>query len=366
MLTPSTPAHDAGAPEPFVPETARIQPVFHGQAGEYFGIWIVNVLLSVVTLGIYSAWATVRTQRYFYANTRLAGSSFEYLADPIRILKGRLIAVAVVVALALSSHFMPVLYLLLVLAVMLLMPLLVFLSVRFRARYSAWRGVRFRFDGGAAEAYGPFLLWTVLSGITLSLLYPIAKMRQHDYLVDGHKFGRSRFRYQGDAGSYYVPYLIVLVLGFGLLVGMVFAMGALSGAAGTAAAGATPTPPDPALMFAVILPMYAGMFALMAFARTRYVNLMWRSSALGAHRFESTLRARDVIWLYASNLVAIVCTLGLATPWAMVRLARYRAAHFAVLVSGGLDGFVADVEAERASAGAEVVDALDFGVDIGI
>ncbi|RYZ95608.1 MAG: DUF898 family protein, partial [Proteobacteria bacterium] len=30
---------------------------FRGQAGEFFRIWIVNTLLTILTLGIYSAWA---------------------------------------------------------------------------------------------------------------------------------------------------------------------------------------------------------------------------------------------------------------------------------------------------------------------
>ena len=38
---------------------------FNGRGGEFFGIWIVNILLSIITLGIYSAWAKVRTKRYF-------------------------------------------------------------------------------------------------------------------------------------------------------------------------------------------------------------------------------------------------------------------------------------------------------------
>ena len=38
---------------------------FTGTAREYFGIWIVNILLTIVTLGIYSAWAKVRRMRYF-------------------------------------------------------------------------------------------------------------------------------------------------------------------------------------------------------------------------------------------------------------------------------------------------------------
>ena len=64
---------------------------FTGKAREYFRIWIVNVALTICTLGIYSAWAKVRKKRYLYGNTLLQGTSFEYHGDPIKILKGRLI-----------------------------------------------------------------------------------------------------------------------------------------------------------------------------------------------------------------------------------------------------------------------------------
>src|SRR6187402_1366842 len=64
---------------------------FRGDGGEYFRIWIVNLLLTIVTLGIYSAWAKVRRLRYFYGNTYLDGHSFEFHGRPLAILKGRLI-----------------------------------------------------------------------------------------------------------------------------------------------------------------------------------------------------------------------------------------------------------------------------------
>ena len=40
---------------------------FTGTGSEYFRIWIVNLLFTILTLGIYSAWAKVRKLRYFYA-----------------------------------------------------------------------------------------------------------------------------------------------------------------------------------------------------------------------------------------------------------------------------------------------------------
>ena len=60
---------------------------FRGDGFEYFKIWIVNILLTIVTLGIYSAWATVRNHRYFYSNLYLDGNNFSYLAEPMQILR---------------------------------------------------------------------------------------------------------------------------------------------------------------------------------------------------------------------------------------------------------------------------------------
>ena len=101
---------------------------FHGEGGEFFRIWIVNLVLSIVTLGIYSAWAKGRTKRYFYGNTELAGDRFDYLASPIAILKGRIIAVALLVIYTLLSIFLvPASYLVLAL-LLLVMPFVVMRS----------------------------------------------------------------------------------------------------------------------------------------------------------------------------------------------------------------------------------------------
>jgi uncharacterized membrane protein YjgN (DUF898 family) len=78
------------------------------------------------------------------------------------------------------------------------------------------------------------------------------------------------------------------------------------------------------------------------------------------------LRARDVLWLYAGNIVAILCSVGLAVPWARIRLAKYRAEHFELLAAGDIDGFVADQERQHGARSAELVDALDLGMDIGL
>ncbi|EXJ09667.1 Inner membrane protein yjgN [Nitrincola nitratireducens] len=105
---------------------------FRGKGGEYFRIWIVNILLTILTLGIYSAWAKVRNHRYFYGNTHLNDHSFEYLASPITILKGRLVAVALLIIYILADQFFPLLSIALYIALIVSMPWLICRSMAFR------------------------------------------------------------------------------------------------------------------------------------------------------------------------------------------------------------------------------------------
>ena len=51
---------------------------FTGKGEEYFRIWIVNVCATLLTFGIYSAWAKVRRLQYFYRHTRIAGACCDH------------------------------------------------------------------------------------------------------------------------------------------------------------------------------------------------------------------------------------------------------------------------------------------------
>ena len=125
----------------------RLRLRFTGTGGEYFRIWIVNLFLSVLTLGIYSAWAKVRTRRYFYAHTLLADHPFDYRANPWFILRGNLIlGFGLLLFLAIES-FGPV-YSGIVLAVFYaFLPFLIYKSLRFNAYNSSYRNLCFPFRG---------------------------------------------------------------------------------------------------------------------------------------------------------------------------------------------------------------------------
>lgn len=84
-----------------------IRPEFTGSTREYFRLWVVNLLFTLVSFGVFSAWAKVRKKKYFYGNTRLDGDSLDYFGQPLAILKGRVVAVAVLVVYAFATEIYP-------------------------------------------------------------------------------------------------------------------------------------------------------------------------------------------------------------------------------------------------------------------
>jgi uncharacterized membrane protein YjgN (DUF898 family) len=177
---------------------------FAGRASEYFGIWIVNLLLSILTLGIYSAWAKVRTKRYFYGNTVLAGYAFDYLAPPIQILKARLIVVAFFVLWTIAAYFfwwVDDIMLLVVLPV--ITPWAVVRALTFAARYSSHRNVAFDFHGRLREAFWVYLLLPLGTLLTLGLLLPYAAWRHQRFRIGYSAYGQTPFAFSGSLREFY-------------------------------------------------------------------------------------------------------------------------------------------------------------------
>jgi uncharacterized membrane protein YjgN (DUF898 family) len=156
---------------------------FNATGAEYFRIWIVNLLLTIVTLGVYSAWAKVRQLRYFYGSTQLAGSSFEYHGQPLQILKGRLIAVAMLIPYFIVAALFPPWELLFVLAFLIGLPFLVVKSRLFGMRMTSWRNIRFDFTGSYRKAAKVYLGLLLLVVITLGLAAPYWTYARQKFLI---------------------------------------------------------------------------------------------------------------------------------------------------------------------------------------
>lgn len=323
---------------------SRVPFEFSGSGSEYFKIWLVNIILSVITIGIYSAWAKVRRKQYFYGNTKILGSSFQYLADPVKILKGRLIVVGVFILYSLLSHLLPVVSGMTSLLFILVLPWLIVRSLVFNARNSALRHVRFGFKGSVKDAVKVYILWPLAATLTLGALFPYAYFRQKKFVVENSVYGRTAFVYTASAREYYR-------ICFGALIPI------LAGIILIAIAGFF-LPPASALVFLVLY------FYLFAYFSVKTTNLLFSSSSLSRHRFEAGLKTVEYMMLVLTNSLGIALTLGLFFPFAKVRTVKYRLQHLALLASGDIQGFIDD-EQEPVSAIAE--EAGDFfDMDFGL
>lgn len=290
--------------------------LFHGDAKEYFRIWIVNTLLTLLTCGIFSAWAKVRKRRYLRGNTELMGHRFDYRADPRRILVGNLVVALLFVAYMVVGQVYPVVRLGALAVGLLLLPWVVVRSLAFNAHNTCYRGMRFYFHqtyGMAALTYLGQLLVVI---ITCGFYYPAWVRNQREFTIGNHRLGDAFFRFSSKSGPFYSSYLVsgamifgALILG-GMLTGVMLAV--------TKHKVATFTELVPFFI------VYGSVFYLAKhYLFARLFNQVWNHTRLDGHRFVARMDAGRWIQLQLGNLGAIIASCGLLYPWAVVRSSSY-------------------------------------------
>jgi uncharacterized membrane protein YjgN (DUF898 family) len=354
----SPPASSARAPE---------QVHFTGNGAEYFGIWIVNLLLTIVTVGIYSPWAKVRRLQYFYRHTELAASGFDFHGSPIRILIGRAIAVAMLAVYNYAVRLRSPLTILVIVGFAVAVPWLLRNSLRFRLYNTSWRGTRFHFRGSVAGSYRVFLLNGLLTVITLYLMAPFMHQRLKAYQHDNSWFGRTRFSFHARAGQFYLIYLLLLaaMVVFVILISKTGIWGAFTGLSQMQKQGGHV---DSRAIFKALLILYGVLIStgilIGPIFQALITNLIWNNTRLGEHRIECNMSPFALVWITLSNFVLVVFTLGLFIPWAAVRLARFQLQAVRLLPAGDLQEFVA-AEAETVGAvGEEAATVFDFDISL--
>ena len=198
----------------------------------------------------------------------------------------------------------------------------------------------------------PFVLWLAQSDSTeftlrkaglliaagasyavLVAAYPFAVARVRRLMIARSAWGECAFATTLRTRQVYSIYGIALLLGMG---GMLVA-GALGAGVGAAIAYFVRESNGGAAMIVLLSAGFMlGYFlvgvVVMGYTRSRIGNLVFDTAALGGlARFRSRVSARRLMRLYAGNIVAILASVGLLIPWAVVRVARYRIESLAVV-----------------------------------
>ncbi len=347
----------------------RIRFEFSGRGGEYFRIWIVNVLLSIITLGIYSAWAKVRNKQYFYGSTTLDGASFEYTANPVNILKGRILVVSVLLVYQLVAAYAPLLAGIMGLGLVFLFPWVVIQALAFNARYSSYRNLRFHFDGRYGESFRYYILWTIFTIFTLGLAYPYAIYLRKGFTVNRSRYGETPFEFNGRARYFYVVYVIAFLVILGLFTGLSVMFGGLAAIFGQFSDPDIVGNPNKQRMLMILsiainLTVVAIMLGTAIVVQTTITNYVFQHVKLSGLKFDMRMDPMRVLWIQLSNVFAIVLSVGMLIPWAKVRIVRYRLSCLSLLATEPLDGFLASEQEKLTATGEEMGDALDL--DLGL
>lgn len=387
------PALGGSAAASLAPEPQRLPVRFTGKGGEYFRIWIVNLLLTLVTLGIWSAWAKVRKTRYFWSNTQLGGAAFQYHGNPIAILRGRLLAGAFFVAYSVAGRISIAAGMVAGAVLMLLAPWFFYKSMRFKLANTSWRGLRFGFDSTAGQAYAVFapavalgilffgalaamqrigsgdkpepvpVLLAELAGFAL---WPWLHARIKAYQHGRARYGTLAFELEPSTGAFYGLYGKTLLVGLPFL--LLFGLAMAGVFAATRIAGGDPGAVNRALV-PIMVVTYASMLVAYSFAgaffSARLQRLVWTRTRAGLVRFETSVRARGIMRVWIGNGLLTLLTLGLYWPWAAVAIARYRLECMILEVGAPLETVAAGGSSlERSATGEGAVDF--FGWDIGL
>jgi uncharacterized membrane protein YjgN (DUF898 family) len=98
------------------------------------------------------------------------------------------------------------------------------------------------------------------------------------------------------------------------------------------------------------------------YIQSRLQNVVWNSTKLGPHGFVSEVSARKLFAITFTNFILIVFTLGLFTPFAVIRLLRYRLATMGFVSEGSLEAFLAGQAQQQSATGEETAEMFDVDI----
>lgn len=389
---------------------------FSGSGGEYFRVWIVNLLLSIVTLGLYTPWARRRTARYFYDHTMIAGSPLEFTAPLRKMVVSFILFVLLYLAYKIAAETgQETMVLVFIVGAAVLAPYLWGSAMRFRLASTRWRGLQLHFAARWKDVYlaswpiflmaaiwvainygldmlaadlpaptartsrgAPVPAWPTVSppmwglialGIVLSVLCIIrVEFNYKSLLVLRAGIGKQRGRWKpvysdfvriwgATIGVFLAGVALVLALGAGLIFSAQALFENMRGM------GLLQFILIIAFVLAALLALVIASAPARAYREARMFKLIWSNVGLSQiARFKCDLQHWPFVRLRIKNILLTFLTLGFYRPFARVSEYRMKSDSVTLHVKGGLDQLVGELVHQQDGLGDALADVA--GLDI--
>jgi uncharacterized membrane protein YjgN (DUF898 family) len=368
----------------------RLNVKFTGSGSEYLRIWVVNLFLILVTLGIYYPWAKARKMRYFWENTLVDGDPLGFHGYGRQFFLGYVVTGLLFALYTAGDLISPLGTIVALMALAVLWPALLRASLCFRLRNTSWRGVRFEFKGTLAGAYRcvtplwiPLVAFGVLGALNLQtmtewqsvmvgmlglasgMLYPLFFFWFKRYQHCGFCLADERTELSATGASFYLlsfkvlaVYLLMIALVLASIVAVARASGALSHGN---------FDPQAFLSVAVLVvpPIFIAGAVVASYLQARLQNLVWSNTNSAFIKFESQLNFVGLTLTRLKNWLLIGLTLGMYWPFAAVAIYRLRVEAVGAETSMDLSELVDRSEIKYVNAVGDVAGDF-FGLDLGI
>jgi uncharacterized membrane protein YjgN (DUF898 family) len=298
---------------------------FDGNGNGYFGIWVVNIILTIITLGLYYPWAKIANRKYIWNSTSMQGDRFVFNGTGIEIFRGFVIAYSILAVSILLVFFSPYLIFIFYLILFLIMPFAIFGAWRYRISRTSWRGIYFSFDGNMREFFNLFFLHFILTILTFGIYGSWFNVKIMNYLFSHTRFGQYKMNFVGKGEDLFVINLLGVILTF------------------------------------ITFGIYGAWYLKNRFHFTIENTLLQDENS--DYYLRCNLDGGDVFVVNLANGILSAITLGLFTPWAIMRTQKLLLESVFIPEDLELDSLEQSADDFNDATGDSLLDILDVGLD---
>jgi len=286
-----------------------------GEGGKFFVLNLVNILLTLVTLGIYAFWAKAKVFKFHWNNTLFMDEPLDYHATGkelfIGFLKGMLIVLPIgagIWAIATAVELPDLMALFAYAFIICILPFLAYAKWKFLLARTSWRNVRMSFTGRLGECYALHLKGLFLTGLTLGIYYPWFRAELDRYLIGNTYYGTEGFQYHGRGDELMPKYLVGILLSV----------------------------------------LTCGIYSF--WMQADLLRYKWDQTSVQGIRFRNTITGGDLFGYMLLMYLMIYCSLGIAFPWAIVMFLKMKASRLAMEQTPDMDAIEAAMRDRSASS----------------